>query len=57
MGIVALGNPEAETGRKKSPAHVREGEKQKTSSSEGIDCPHCGPCKEEIDESEPKGCQ
>lgn len=56
MGIIARWNPEAKSGRKKSPAHVRESEEQKTSSTEGIDCPHRGPCKKEIDKAESERC-
>jgi len=46
-----LRNPEAESSGEQCPSHVGEGEQQKTSSTERVDCPNCREGEREVDKS------
>ena len=56
VSAAAFWDPETEACGKEGPAHIWEGEKEETSTPEGVNCPDSRPGKNEIDESEsPRG--
>lgn len=57
MGSTALGNEVTHSSHKQAPAHVRECEQEKATTSKGIYRPDSWEGKDEVDKSKSEGCK